>query len=143
MKNDNENSSRSIISSVNVNGVWTIWVCLYSFLIALLSDLLLSSDFESERLKRLNDEMDDCIGSSSWSEAYLRGMETLNLYDKVYGEYHTDKTLQLFRLMKLRICMSESMDNDAIQLINKTRHHIMITHGQNHGLYDLYRELVE
>ncbi len=88
--------------------------------------------------------MDDFIDiRSQWRAAYDLGKETIPLLTTLYGEYHPDKTLQLVRLAKLYLLMyGGDLDNEGIDLIGNAGKHISVTHGHNHELYKIYREVL-
>ena len=88
--------------------------------------------------------MDQCIDQESeWMKALTLGQQTLDLFEQVYGAYHPDLTVQLVRLTKLRLLICGDLDNEALQLVNKTAKHIGVTHGHNHQLFKIYRSALQ
>lgn len=98
------------------------------------------------RIRELNERMDALIDDKSMSEEtkyrdiYLLGIQTLPLYEQVYGEYHPDLTVQLMRIMKARANFSHT-DDSAAFIGNKLRLSLEVTHGKSHSLYKMFEEL--
>lgn len=87
--------------------------------------------------------MDNNISDEqNWSRAYQIGLGTLEMLEKIYEFVHPDLTLQLVRILKLRVLICGDLDNEAIQLASRTDRAIKLTHGCNHDLYKLYREML-
>lgn len=85
--------------------------------------------------------MDQYIDNEGkWDKAFVLCQQSIDLYRQVYGDYHPDLTVQLVRLAKLRLC--HDLDNDGIALVSQAGRHIQITHGSNHELFRVYRDLI-
>ncbi|KAJ6222537.1 hypothetical protein RDWZM_001082 [Blomia tropicalis] len=102
-----------------------------------------SDSIDCNQVIKLNNQMDEYVYSkSNWVKAYQIGLETMPLYEKIYGDYHPDLTVQLVRILKLRLYISSDLDNEAIQLISRVRKHISITHGYNNELFKMFQEII-
>jgi len=98
------------------------------------------------KVSQLNERMDALIGDETMNEntkfrdVYLLGIQTLPLYERVYGEYHPDLTIQLMRIMKARAHF-EHPDESATFVGNRLRSSIDVTHGRDHSLYKVFAQL--
>lgn len=96
------------------------------------------------QVNTLNERMDDIIFDETLSkdkfrDVYILGIQTLPLYEKVYGEYHPDMTIQLMRIMKARANFDHT-DDSAAFIGNKLRSALEVTHGKHHSLYKMFEE---
>jgi hypothetical protein len=78
------------------------------------------------------------ISQEKFKDMYLLGLQTLPLYEKVYGEFHPDLTIQLFRIMKAR-ALFDSRESSAF-LGNKLLSSLEVTHGRHHSLFKEFQQ---
>jgi hypothetical protein len=100
----------------------------------------------------LDKRLDDLIEEGLWVEAYRVGLKSLPLYEKIYGEYHPDFTVQLLRILKIKLVLSEnesehgselaSNSDSVIFFVNKAKAALEVTHGSDHALYKLFLHLL-
>ena len=98
-----------------------------------------------EDICQLNKQFDDLIDEKKWKEAYILGIKTLPLYEKVYPTYYSDFTIQLLRVAKVlsNIDVYPSLDGFNF-IMNKLYNSILITHGKDHSLYkDVFMKLIK
>ncbi|UXI19942.1 tyrosine phosphatase domain-containing protein 1-like [Sarcoptes scabiei] len=93
----------------------------------------------NEKIKKMDQLINEQTG---WKEAYQLGIESLNDFNRIYGDYHTDLTVQKVRVLKLRIYLASDLENETIQFIYEIEKSIAITHGYNHELYKLFKNLI-
>lgn len=94
-------------------------------------------------MKTLKKEIDDCINrSSDWEKAYNCGLDTIALLTKLYSGIHPDLTVELVRVLKIRLMISQDLDNDALELIGRANKNINLTHGCNHDLYKKFNDII-
>lgn len=93
-------------------------------------------DDELQRTKVLDETFDDIISNlKDWKDAYLTGIRTLPLYEKIYGEFHPDFTVQLMRMVKVRNMIDEPLDEKRKPfLMQKLINALKVTHGLHHSL---------
>lgn len=101
-------------------------------------------DIDYELLKHLDKQLDDMINNEGdWCQSFSIGMQSIPLYNQIYGDFHPDFTVQLMRVLKLKVLISHNLDEkNTIQLIKKTQNCIKITHGFEHSLYKIFREVI-
>jgi hypothetical protein len=88
-------------------------------------------------MKELDQKFDTVVNNcDSWKEAYICGLKSLPLYEQVYGQFHPDLTVQLFRIVKVRLLLESSEIEDGLSfLLTKLLESMKITHGLHHSLY--------
>lgn len=100
-------------------------------------------------IKELDEKFDDIINDSrDWEGAYLTGIKSLPLYESIYGNFHPDLTLQLFRVVKVRLLLEGNVNSDEKTtglkvLLTRLLDSIKVTHGLEHSLYvNTFREMI-
>lgn len=90
----------------------------------------------SEEIIEMNKQFDDLISEKNWKQAYVAGLKTLPLYEKIYPTYCSDFTLQLMRLAKVLAAIDSKPSGNGFHfLMNKLFKSILVTHGKDHTLY--------
>ena len=115
-------------------------------------------DAISVEIKTLDEEFDNIVGSEAesdqdkrdWKRAYYIAMKSFELYEKIYGQFHPDLTVQLFRVIRTRMLITDEGNNyhqnfdPTLQiLVKKLASEISVTHGNNHTLFRSFKDLFQ
>ena len=97
-------------------------------------------------VKSLDKQMDELItNQSDWQKCYSIGMQSISLYNQIYGDFHPDLTVQLMRVLKVKALIVEKENvgqNEFKDLIIRTQMAIKITHGFGHKIYQLFLDMI-
>jgi hypothetical protein len=104
----------------------------------------LDNNIDYSVVKNLDKQMDETItNENDWHKCYSIGMQSIAFYNQIYGDFHPDLTVQLMRVLKLKVLITDKLDErEVIQLIKRTENCIKITHGFDHNLYKIFREAI-
>lgn len=95
-------------------------------------------------VKRLDKEFDELIeNKNDWNKCYSIGLQTIPLYKQIYGDFHPDLTVQLMRILKVKyVIIDDFSDRNVIELIEKIRDSIKISHGFEHKLFYIFKQTI-
>lgn len=99
-------------------------------------------------IAKLDKKYDDLVNSGNndgsnvpWNECYMLLIQTLPLYETIYGPYHPDFTVQLMRCLKVRSNIDFVDGSDGLTFLSsKLLQGIEVTHGKEHPLYKEFKE---
>lgn len=99
----------------------------------------------SHEIAKMDKKCDELINThgdeAPWNECYLLLIQTLPLYESIYGQYHPDLSVQLMRCLKARSNINFVDGSDALAVLaSKASQAIQVTHGIEHPLYKEFEE---
>ena len=101
----------------------------------------------SNEIADLDKKYDELVNAATgsepnvpWNECYVLLIQTLPLYEAVYGQYHPDFTVQLMRCVKTRSNIPSDGSEALNFLVTKFWQAVQVTHGREHPLYRQFKE---
>ena len=83
-------------------------------------------------------EIEECMFSThNFDKGLILGAETLRIMRNVYGKIHPIVSHHMMKVYTL-ITISNYVDEENVDFLNKTIDCVKLTHGRNHELYQTY-----
>lgn len=99
--------------------------------------------FDYEKFKKLKEEVDICFTQTrDWKKAYECAKQLVELKEILHEGMHPDLTVQLIHTLEARCMLTKTIDAESNRLIERIKHLIRNTHGDDHALNEKFQRVV-